>query len=171
MEPSASGPEAGGLGELRTESLLRSVEVYLGIAYPSGKIPETVRRRLAWPEGPITGATLAKPPFEKSGRAADGSTPIFALRLGNERYPHMKLQIQPWTNHAGFLLSVNTHDQVAGLDVGTADAQAFRELQAENQRMKEAIESAWEKAGLPTFLQYLREYLASREADLQAGSQ
>ena len=27
---------------------------------------------------------------------------------------HMKLQVQPWPNAAGFLLSVNTHDQVLG---------------------------------------------------------
>ena len=82
-------------------------------------------------------------------------SPIFALRLGNFRYPHMKMQIQPWSNAAGFMLSVNTHDQVAGLDVGAADAQAFRALQAENQRLKEAIEQAWDELGLPTFLRYL----------------
>jgi hypothetical protein len=64
------------------------------------------------------------------------------------------------------MLSVNTHDQVAGLDVGAADAQAFRELQAENQRLKEAIEQAWDDAGLPTFLRYLREYIQSQSRDL-----
>jgi hypothetical protein len=79
----------------------------------------------------------------------------------------MKLQIQPWSNGAGFMLSVNTHDQVAGLDVGAADAQAFRELQAENQRLKEAIEEAWDDAGLPTFLRYLREYIESRSQDFR----
>jgi hypothetical protein len=74
----------------------------------------------------------------------------------------MKLQIQPWENDAGFMLSVNAHDQVAGLDVGAADARAFRELQAENQRLKEAIEQAWDDAGLPTFLRYLREYIQNQ---------
>ncbi|WP_205678645.1 hypothetical protein [Aquisphaera insulae] len=161
MEPTASVPGAGGLGELRIDSLRRSVEIYLGIAYPSGNLPELIRRRLAWPEGSFTESTLSRPPFERAGRAADGSTNVYALRLGNARYPHMKLQIQPWPNEAGFLLSVNTHDQVAGLDVGAADVQAFRDLQAENQRLKEAIEAAWEAAGLPTFLQYLRAYIQS----------
>ena len=74
----------------------------------------------------------------------------------------MKLQIQPWPNDAGFMLSVNSHDQVSGLDRGAADAQAFRELQAENQRLKEAIEEAWDDGGLPTFLRYLRDYIKSR---------
>ena len=93
-------------------------------------------------------------------------SPIYALRLGNFRYPHMKMQIQPWSNAAGFMLSANTHDQVAGLDVGAADAQAFRALQAENQRLKEAIEQAWDELGLPTFLRHLREYIQSRSQDV-----
>ena len=86
----------------------------------------------------------------------------FALRLGNARYPHMKLQVQPWPNAAGFMLSVNTHDQVLSLDPNSSDAAAFRELQGENQRLKEAIEAAWDQAGLPTFLNYLRRYIEDR---------
>jgi hypothetical protein len=39
---------------------------------------------------------------------------------------------------------------------------AFRELQAENQRLKESIEEAWDDARLPTFLRYLRDYIKSR---------
>jgi hypothetical protein len=39
---------------------------------------------------------------------------------------------------------------------------AFRELQAENQRLKESIEQGWDDAGLPTFLRYLREYIQQR---------
>jgi len=60
------------------------------------------------------------------------------------------------------MLSVNTHDQVSGLDLQAGDGQAFRELQVENQRLKEAIEQAWDAAGLPTFLRYLRDYIKSR---------
>ena len=48
------------------------------------------------------------------------------------------------------------------LDPNSPDASAFRALQAENQRLKEAIEQAWDQAGLPTFLRYLREYIADR---------
>jgi hypothetical protein len=74
----------------------------------------------------------------------------------------MKLQIQPWPNQAGFMLSVNTHDQVLAMDPNTSDLPAFRLLQAENQRLKEAIEQAWDDAGLPTFLRYLRDYIGQR---------
>jgi hypothetical protein len=146
--------------------LRRAVDIYLNLAYPSGEIPEVIRRRLVWPEDQPTEAMLTKPPFERAGKVPGQQTPIYALRLGNAHYPHMKLQIQTWPNAAGFMLSVNTHDQVAGLDLGAADAQAFRELQAENQRLKEAIEQAWDDEGLPTFLRYLRDYIQSRAQEI-----
>jgi hypothetical protein len=142
--------------------LRRAVDTYLAIAYPSGELPEIVRRRLVWPSGLAPEELFTKPPFERAGKTPGHQAPIYALRLGNYRYPHMKLQIQPWPNEAGFMLSVNTHDQVAGLDAGAADAQPFRDLQSENQRLKELIEQAWDDAGLPTFLAYLRQYIQSR---------
>jgi hypothetical protein len=164
MEPSpGTSPEM--MGRLRLDLLRSAVETYLETAYPSGEIPDVVRRRLVWPEGLAPEELLTKPPFERAGKMPGQQTPVFALRLGNFRYPHMKMQIQPWSNAAGFMLSVNTHDQVAGLDVGAADAQAFRSLQAENQQLKEAIEQAWDEMGLPTFLRYLREYIESRTQD------
>ena len=164
MEP-ASGPGPDGAGHLRLDLLRTAVEAYLKIAYPSGQIPEAVGRRLVWPDVRIMGDLLSKPPFERAGKLPGHETPVYALRLGNWRYPHMKLQIQPWSNSAGFMLSVNTHDQVAALDTAAGDAEAFRELQAENQRLKEIIEQAWDEAGLPTFLRYLREYIQSRSQD------
>jgi hypothetical protein len=147
---------------LRLDLLRRSAEIYLQLAYPSGVIPGPVTRRLTWPAGATAEQLLIGPPFERAGKAPGRPTPIYALRLGNYRYPHMKLQIQPWPNGAGFMLSVNTHDQVAGLDSQAADGQAFRELQVENQRLKEAIEQAWDAAELPTFLRYLRDYIKGR---------
>ena len=166
MEPS---PEVNnkGMGGLRLDLLRTAVDSYLQIAYPAGEIPEAVRRRLIWPDSQNTDEILTKPPFERAGKVPGQQALIYALRLGNYRYPHMKLQIQPWPNAAGFMLSVNTHDQVAGLDLAAAaDSQAFRELQAENQRLKEAVEQAWDEEGLPTFLRYLREYIESRAHDL-----
>ena len=80
----------------------------------------------------------------------------------------MKLQIEAWPNEAGFLISVNTHDQVTGIDLCAVDADAFRALQAENKRLKEAIESEWDQAGLPTFLRYLKDYIKDRAASAPA---
>jgi hypothetical protein len=159
---STRGTGHEGLQALRLDLLRQAAGLYIRMAYPSGIIHEVVRRRLDWREDVPADELLIKPPFERAGKAPGQPTPIYALRLGNHRYPHMKLQIQPWPNEAGFMLSVNTHDQVAGVNLSDGDAQAFRDLQAENQRLKEAIEQAWDEAGLPTFLRYLRDYIESR---------
>jgi hypothetical protein len=150
------------MGGLRLDLLRTAVGLYLNLAYPSSEIPPAVQRRLVWSETANPDELLTRPPFERAGKMPGHQGPIYALRLGNSRYPHMKLQIQPWPNSAGFMISVNTHDQVAVMDVATADAEAFRQLQMENQDLKERIERAWEEEGLPTFLHYLREYIQNR---------
>jgi hypothetical protein len=154
------------LSELNIDVLRRVVRIYLSHAYGEAEIPEVVRRRADWPEGQDVPSLLARAPFERANRASPGVAAIYALRLGNARYPHMKLQIQPWPNSWGFLLSVNTHDQVHSIDPGSPESTAFLALQAENQRIKETIEQAWDEDGLPTFLRYLREYIASQTAAL-----
>ena len=156
------GVEDGNLfSGLPVDAIRRAVAVYLEIAYPGLEPPPAVRRRLDWPSGVDMAGLVSHPPFERVGRATDGR-PIFGLRLGNARYPHMKLQIQPWDAKDGFLLSVNTHDHALALDPKAPDAEAFMALQAENQRLKVAIEQAWDRNNLPTFPRYLRDYLADQ---------
>ncbi len=162
--PDESTPMAG----LRLDCLHRAVGIYLAIAYAGGEPPPAVRRRLAWPPGVDPSELVNGPPFERVGQGAD-DRPICGLRLGNARYPHMKMQVQPWDGKAGFLLSVNTHDHALALDPNGADAEAFMALQAENQRLKVAIEQAWDEAGLPTFPRYLRDYLALQAAGRAPG--
>ncbi len=166
MEPQplgSSSPED--LQNLRIDVLRQAVAIYMVLSYPEGVLPANVAGRLNWPEEADAEQLLGKPPFEISGVNKSTGTPIFALRLGNARYPHMKLQIQPWPNSSGFLLSVNTHDQVLALDPNAQGLPAFKEIQTENQRLKEVIEQAWDDARLPTFLRYLREYIENRGKD------
>jgi hypothetical protein len=167
MEPTLA-PGHDDLRGLRLDLLRSASEIYLRLAYPAGVVPTVVQRRLVWPEVTAADELLNSPPFERAGKAPGRPAPVYALRLGNHRYPHMKLQIQPWPNIAGFMLSVNSHDQVSGLEAGGEGAQAFRELQTENQRLKEAIEQAWDDASLPTFLRYLRDYIKSRAGESSA---
>src|SRR5690606_41473772 len=94
--------------------------------------------------------------------ASPPSTTLFPYTTLFRSYPHMKLQVQPWPSPAGFLLSVNTHDQVAPPDPSSPQAEAFRALQAANQRYKLEIEAAWEQAGLPRSEEHTSE-LQSRE--------
>ena len=170
MPPDGPPPPAD-FRSVRLDGLRRAIDLYLGVAYPDGSIPEAVHKRLDWgaEADPDPDALLTRPPFEKVGRNPAGA-PIVALRLGNLRYPNMKLQVQPWDAGQGFLLSVNTHDQVSGLDPKAPDAAAFRALQAENQEIKEAIEAAWDGAGLPTFNRYLRDYIAANAGSGGAGA-
>jgi hypothetical protein len=161
MEPTvaAGHPDLRGL---RIDLLRHAAQIYVRLAYPSGNLPEVVLRRLNWREDCPADVLLKGPPFERAGKAPGRPSPIYALRLGNHSYPHMKLQIEAWPNEAGFLISVNTHDQVTGIDLCAVDVEAFRALQAENKRLKEAIESDWDQAGLPTFLRYLKDYIKDR---------
>jgi hypothetical protein len=149
-------PELRGLS---IENLRRAAAIYLEVAYPENAVPPTVRRRVEWPDNLEVAQILTGSQFERAFLPGSKS-PIFALRLGNHRYPHMKLQVQPWPTSVGYMLSVNTHDQVAGLDPRSPDLDQFLALQRANQAMKEQIESAWDGAGLPTFLRYLRDYIA-----------
>ncbi|WZO96964.1 hypothetical protein EP7_003973 [Isosphaeraceae bacterium EP7] len=146
---------------LRVDLLRQAVDTFLRVAYAGAALPASVKRRIEWPSDLEACELLNLPQFERPGRTREVPVTIRALRLGNAAYPHMKLQIQPWPNAAGFLLSVNTHDQVQLIDPDSPEADRFRALQSENQRYKEAIESAWDAEGLPIFLRYLRDYITS----------
>jgi hypothetical protein len=159
VSPDADEPNT--LRGMPLDLLRRAVEIYLGFAYPTSDPPAAVRRRLDWTPGLDAAELLARPPFERVSKAPLEKL-IYALRLGNARYPHMKMQIQPWDGKDGFLLSVNTHDHALALEPGAPDVEAFMALQAENQKLKVEIEQAWDEAGLPTFPRYLKDYLAGQ---------
>jgi hypothetical protein len=55
----------------------------------------------------------------------------------------------------GCVFAVDTHDAL-GCAVSAEEAEVWSQLQAENRRLKERIESAWEKQGLLTFNALLR---------------
>ena len=163
MESRTPGPNGpADLQNLRIDILREAVAIYMALSYPDQNYPASVAKRLVWAEDSDPVSLLGQPPFETVGKNKPTGTTIYALRLGNSRYPHMKLQIQPWPNPSGFLLSVNTHDQVLAIDSNMPGMTGFHDLQVENQRIKEQIEQAWDDAKLPTFLRYLREYIEQR---------
>lgn len=166
---SSPPPAPAAIPLLSRASLDRAIALYLAHAYPEGPVPETVSRRLAWPTDATPTDLLGRPPFERVVPPDGNGTVVYALRLGNRRYPHMKLQVQAWPSAAGFMLTVNTHDQIVGLDPQAPDAEAFRALQAENQQIKERIEQAWDAAGLPNFSRYLHDYIRNHPATTAAG--
>jgi len=80
----------------------------------------------------------------------------FALRLGNWRYPHMKLRLSRPPRDNIFLFAVDSHDGILRAPPGSADEPALRELKRENAAIAMTVYAAWESAGIATERTYLR---------------
>lgn len=72
----------------------------------------------------------------------------YTLRLGNPRYPFMKLVLQEHLVRGEFFFEVDTHDSMFRLD--GEEAEQLEAIKRFNQQIKERIESAWASAALPT---------------------
>lgn len=73
----------------------------------------------------------------------------YTLRLGNARYPFMKLVLQEHLVQGEFFFEVDTHDQMFDLGEG-AEAARFEELKRYNQDIRERVDKAWAEHRVPT---------------------
>lgn len=156
----------------------RAIETYLAVAYapanagksgsakPPEPAPSAVRARLETLKSTPQDAFYDSPVFERQeaprGGVSDGTPQKYALRLGNRTYPHMKLIIERSPDGANYLLRADTHDTHIQPRPGSREQAAFAELMKENRTISEAVESAWEQLGLPTFKKFLRDDLERR---------
>lgn len=92
--------------------------------------------------------------FQRDQRA--GNMRRWTLRLGNRRYPFMKLVFQELLVKGRFFFAVDTHDDVELRDC-FPDYDAWLELKRWNQELKDTIERAWRAAAVPTFLDVVRQ--------------
>jgi hypothetical protein len=138
----------------------RAIDLYVKLAYP-GEAPFVVRSQMQ------TLKNWRGEFFKCIVFAPDPHTPPrrYALRLGNSLYPHMKLAIELAPNDSRFLYRADTHDRHICPARSSPDYAIFCQLMEKNQALAEAIEKAWEQAGLATFKAYLREDLKRRQAD------
>ncbi len=74
----------------------------------------------------------------------------YTLRLGNYRYPFMKLVFQELLIRGRFFFAVDTHDEM-DLKDSFADYEQWLEVKRFNARLKEAVERAWQEREVPTF--------------------
>jgi CheY-like chemotaxis protein len=97
--------------------------------------------------------------MDDEGRRQGGAVRArrWVLRLGNSRYPNMKLVLEEYLLAGEFVLSVDTHDEAVLLS-GDPDEPAWKELRNWNLALKRRIEARWKNAGLPTYAA-LREVL------------
>lgn len=149
--------------------LWRAIKTYLRHAYdgpvsPAGipaTVPSAVRARLE-----VLSAT--DPPEVFDSNIFERDTPAnpvrYSLRLGNRSYPHMKLVIDRAPDCRAYLFRADSHDTHVRPRPGSRDEKAFLQLMQENHKTADAIESAWEEEGLPTFKRFLREDLERRKA-------
>lgn len=73
----------------------------------------------------------------------------YVLRLGNARYPFMKLVLQEHLVEGEYVFEVDTHDTM--FELGDPDeAATFAELKRWNGSVKQSVEKALDEAGLPT---------------------
>lgn len=132
------------LSELTVGHLRRAVEIHLAIAWAEGKPP----RPPALPEDacPLAQALqVFEPQVRRTGQQL---VQRYVLRLGNSRYPFMKLVLEEHLVAGEFVFSVDTHDAMFELtDDGAAELAALKRY---NLDVKQRVEEALASAGLPT---------------------
>ena len=142
----------------------RAIDTYVKVAY-DGLPPSAVRSRLETLRALDHASFYDSAVFENCNSA--GTTLRILLRLGNQFYPHMKLAIERRPDKQGYLFRADTHDAHCCPAEDSREHHAFRQLMEMNYTIAKAIESAWEKDGLPIFKSFLKEDLARRRSALQ----
>lgn len=82
---------------------------------------------------------------------ATGTMRSYSLRLGNRRYPFMKVVFQELLVRDVFSFTVDTHDELDIKDT-TPDYSEWLAIRDYNGSLKRAVESRWSAAGVPTLL-------------------
>ena len=151
------------LQTLSISHVRRAVELYLAAAYPDG--PPRAQQETLQALRVASNLRQVRTLFESPRAAENVSCRRFTLRLGNHRYPFMKLVIQEYLVEGEYFFSVDTHDELK-VTPEMADYEQWLELRRFNGELKDSIEESWAQADLPTHedLRALMEEIASRSA-------
>lgn len=144
--------------EVMTVGLLRrAIALYVQSAWRS-EAPSAP----ALPGGDDDPVTEALAALRDETRLTGGArVRCYTLRLGNPRYPFMKLVLQEHLVEDEFFLEVDTHDQM--FELQGDEARQLEEVKRYNLDVKARIEEAWSAAGLPT-ARHLKGLVATRPA-------
>ena len=80
----------------------------------------------------------------------------FALRIGNRRYPFMKIRLTRPARKRYYVFSVDAHDACLHAAVGSHDAVELEKLKRFNAQLAQEILAVWDAAGIITEREYLR---------------
>jgi len=149
------------LSDIDRATVEEGVRIYLEEAYGDRAPPPRVQERLQWPEGDTLADLVAGDAFERTPREAppEACTHL-RLRLGNPRYPHMKLGLDRVPETGDWVLTVDAHDEMLTEAANPSEREAVDAIIRANADIKGRIERRWTRAGLPTFEQYIRRHLA-----------
>ena len=138
--------------EITTALLKQAMDLYLAVAYEKKPQPLTVKNRVTFlteHAGDALADVLRHDLFERILSEADETVvESYAVRLGNEQYPHMKLALRRGDD-GDYGLVVEPHDQHFEVETTDPDTPRAQELKNYNQRIAEEIESRWREAELP----------------------
>ncbi len=137
-----------------------AIDAFLRHAYAGKTSPAGVKAKLDVLRA-ACGSLLKASAFEKSD--APGP-PRYALRLGNQFFPHMKLVVECRPENERCFFRADAHDAHCRPKETSSEMGLYRELVEKNRTISTAIETEWADLGLPTFKTFLREDLARRGA-------
>lgn len=89
-----------------------------------------------------------------SNERSKGRMRKYALRLGNRRYPFMKLVFQESLIRDAFFFAVDTHDEL-DIKATTPDYAEWLAIREYNAKVKNAVEARWRAVAIPTFVDIL----------------
>jgi len=149
------------LDRLTPAHVRRAIQIFLDHAWPPG---QDARPKLGL--GELEGCSTLDEVFARFDRPPEGQTTSarYTLRLGNHRYPFMKLVVQEYLVNGEYFFSVDTHDDLC-ITPDMPDYEGWTELRRYNRTLKDEIEGAWQGEGLPTNedLRHLMEGIAQLE--------
>jgi CheY-like chemotaxis protein len=135
------------LRELTPELFKKALALYMERAYVGMQPPHTARIDVSALKTHEDVLAL----FALEPRSIPGceNAHHYVLRLGNSRYPHMKMALMEFLEPGEWMWAVDTHDR-APISPDSPDFAKWRELRLHNLRIKAEVEAAWRKHGVPT---------------------
>ncbi len=140
------------LEDISVGMLRKALDGYVSLAYEHSPLPVTVKARVSfireYPGETLSGLlgheVVERIPCESEQKDVQ----CYGIRLGNEKYPHMKLMLHQAAED-DWRFTVDCHDGAFEVESASPDRPRAEELKAYNHALRESIEALWREADLP----------------------
>jgi len=138
--------------DITVEMLQQALNVYVGVAYENAPLPLTVKTRVNFIRefaGDSLADLLAHDVVEQFPPDAEGPAVTgYAIRLGNDKYPHMKLALLRVAEN-DWRFAVDCHDGAFEVEPTSPDKPRAQALKDCNSALRSKVEDSWRDADLP----------------------